>query len=50
MPDDQDLYNIVGFEPAASQDNVHHMLMYSCESPGMESRDESQVMFIPFFG
>ena len=43
VPDDGNLYYVTGFEPMATMANVHHMLGYACDEPGMISTPDQQV-------
>lgn len=45
IPTDSDSYYVVEFDPAATEENTHHMLLYACETPGMESTDGKQAVW-----
>ena len=47
IPDDSDSYHVVGFEPMAQMTNVHHMLLFACDTPGLPSTDGQQVCYLP---
>jgi hypothetical protein len=43
---DEEAY-LVGFEPRASANKVHHMLLYGCEVPTPKANGKSSVLMIP---
>ena len=43
IPESTNPNYIVGFDPAATMMNAHHMLLYACDAPGLLAEGDEQV-------
>ena len=43
VPESTEPLSAIGFDPLATMDNIHHMSLFECDSPGLLSTTQEQV-------